>query len=221
MSRPTSLRHFIESVILAAPRRRLRKASRKKLNAAVRALEQVRETRITLAKYDMPDVLHLYDVSQFCIMYAADLTVLTRDMACRRDWWENRLYARLLAMTMLECAEDLPTVLGKGFRKSLAAVVPDDRHRQRLSEITSRLSDFRKRHERALRDIRRIAAAHRDHDPNLLMSLIDGLDIQKLIAMAGELQDLQTEFANAMTDVFLSINALREVLRSFSRSRSS
>lgn len=217
MSRQGPLLHLIESAILAAPRRRLRKASRKKLDAAVRALEQVRATRTKLAKYDMPDVLELYDVSQFCIMYAADLTVLTRDMACRRDWWENHLYARLLAMTMLECVEDLPAVLGKKFRKSLASVVPDDGHRQRLSKITKRLSDFRKRHESQLRDIRRVAAAHRDHDPNLLISLIEKLDIQELITMAGELQDLQTEFAQAMTDVFLGINAVREVLKCFSR----
>lgn len=205
MSRPTLLRHFIQSAILAAPRRRLRKASRKKLNAAVRALEQVREARISLTKHDMPDVLQLYDVSQFCIMYAADLTVLTRDMACRRDWWETRLYARLLAMIMLECAEDLPSVLGKGFRKSLAAVVPDDRHRQRLSEITRRLSDFRKRHEIELRHIRQIAAAHRDHDPNLVISLVDELNLQELITMAAELEDLQTEFSRAITDVFQGI----------------
>jgi hypothetical protein len=219
VNRPGRLRHFIESAILAAPRHRLRKASRKKLNAAVRALEQVRETRAKLTKYNMPDVLELYDVSQFCIMYAADLTVLTRDMACHQDWWESRLYARLLAMTMLECAEDLPAVLGKKFRDSLAVVVPDDRHRERLSKITSDLSDFRKRHERELRDIRRIAAAHRDHNPSLVISLIEQLDTQALLSMAGELQELQTEFSLAMTEVFLGINAVREVLKHFSRSR--
>ena len=216
MNKPGPLPHFIESVILAIPKSRLRKASRTKLKAAVRALKQVRETRAKLTKYNMPDVLVLYDVSQFCIMYAADLTVLTRDMICREDSWESRLYARLLAMTMLECAEDLPAVLGKKFRQSLAAVVPDDRHRRRLSEITKRLSDFRKRHERELRHIRRIAAAHRDHDPNLLISMIEQLDTQRLMTIAGELHDLQTEFARAMTEVFLSVNSVREVLKSFS-----
>ena len=168
----------------------------------------------------MPDVLELYDVSQFCIMYAADLTILIRDMACSRDWWEERLYARLLAMTMLECAEDLPAVLGKKFRESLVAVVPGDPHRQRLSKISKHLSNFRKRHERELRDIRKIAAAHRDHDPRVLMLLIEQLDTRKLTATADELQDLQTEFARAMTDVFLGINAVREVLKSFSRRNS-
>jgi len=216
MDRPSRLFHFIESAILAAPRHKLRMASRKKLGAAVTALHQVRETRIKLAKYNMPDVLQLYDASQFCIAYAADLTVLTRDMACARDWWEERLYARLLALTMLECVEDLPVILGKKFRNSLAAVVPNNEYKQRLSKISSNLSAFKNRHDRELRHIRQIAAAHRDHDPNVLISLIEQLDMKKLMKMAGALHDLQTEFARAMTKVFLNINAVKEVLKAFS-----
>ena len=180
------------------------------------ALQQIRETRNKLAKYNMPDVLQLYDASQFCIAYAADLTVLTRDMACAGDWWEERLYARLLAMTMLECVEDLPFVLGKKFRNSLATVVPNNEHKQRLSKITSDLSAFKNRHERELRHIRQIAAAHRDHDPNVLISLIEQLDTKKLMKMAGALHDLQTEFSRAMTKVFLNINTVKEVLKAFS-----
>lgn len=183
-----------------------------KLRATMRALEQIRQTRTTLVEHDLRDLLILYDASQFCVMYAADLTILTRDMMCKSEWWESRLYARLLAMTMLECAEDLPTVLGHKFRKSLEAVARDE-HRQRLSGITRQLSGFRKRHESELKNIRHIAAAHRDHDPNRLMGVIDALDTSRLLAMGRELHDLETQFSLAMADVFFGINPVREVLK--------
>jgi len=198
----------------------MRKKAGKKIRAGVDALGKCIETRKKLAQYSVPEVLCLYDAAQFCLMYDVDLTVLSRDMTCARNWWETRLYGRLLAMTMLECVEDLPAVLGKRFRASVVGIVPNAPHLQRLSDITKRLSEFRKCHEKDLRHVRTIAAAHRDHDPALQVSVIETLDIPKLMRMAGELNDLLGAFVREMTQVLLRMNVTREVLKSFSKKRS-
>ena len=221
MNKQRPISRSIERAILALPRLRMRRASRRKLSAALTALDQVSTAATKVAKHGTAEALHLYEVSKFFIVYVADLTVLTRDMACHPDWWASRLYARLLAMTMLEFVEDVPQVLGKRFRESLKAVAPADVHSKRVSGITKQLSDFRKKHETLLRQIRRISAAHRDHDANLLLSVIEEININSLVKMATELQDLQTDFSGAMADVFQSIDVVREVMKRFSVDRPS
>jgi hypothetical protein len=217
MKKPNLALRAVERVIHAVPRRGMRKNAGKKLRAAVRAIDQCIKTRAKLANYKMPDVLRLYDASIFCLMYDADLTVLSRDMTCRSDWWESRLYGRLLAMTMLECVEDIPAVLGKKFRNSLAVVALDISHQQRVANISKSLSDFCKRHGKELRHVRTIAAAHRDHDAGIQAAVIEELDIRALMKMAGELNDLLGGLVRAMTAILSQVNAVREVLRSFAR----
>src|SRR5438552_13658312 len=125
MQRPSRTHELMEKAILALPRRRFRQAAKKKLAAAAYAMTEVNNTRKKLEKYRISDVLCLYDAAQFCIMFDADLSVLARDMCCTSDWWQSRLYGRLLAMTMLECVEDIPAVLGKRFREALRTLVSD------------------------------------------------------------------------------------------------
>jgi nitrate reductase NapAB chaperone NapD len=208
-------RSLIESALLAIPIGRLGRASRLKLEATLVALEQMRNGRSKAAKHNVTQVLPLYDALEFCLIYIADLTVLTRDMACRRGWWETRLYARLLAITMLECTEDLPDVLGKKFRDALAAVVIEKEPKERISTVSRALSNFRKTHERALRSIRQIAAAHRDHNPSAVAAVIQSIDVPALLQTASDLQDLHNDFVIAMTTVFSHVNPVREFMKTF------
>src|SRR5438046_7034134 len=105
MPNQSVVHQLLERAILALPRRRFRKATKRKLAAAAYALREVVKTRKKLEKYRISDVLCLYDAAQFCIMFDADLSVLARDMCCTSDWWQSRLYGRLLAMTMLRSEE--------------------------------------------------------------------------------------------------------------------
>ena len=211
MEKPGLLKRLLDRVIPDAPTRLMRKVSAEKLKVVLKGIRELSAVRIKLLEGNMADVLRLFDASQFCLMYEADLTILTRDMCCHSDEWEQRLYGRLLAMTMLECVDDVPTVLGKEFRKSLSAVMSDDMHRQRTNRVSGKLTDFRKRHERRLRSIRQIAAAHRDHDPNLITKVIENIDVSELMLMSVELSDLLAEFARAMGEVIPEIDFLKEL----------
>jgi hypothetical protein len=217
MSRPNKVHELLEKAILALPRRRFRKATKKKLAAAAYALEEVVKTRKKLEKYGISDVLCLYDAAQFCIMFDADLSVLARDMCCTSDWWQSRLYGRLLAMTMLECVEDIPAVLGKRFREALRTLVSDPLQHQRVSTITKSLSEFRKGNEAELRHVRHVAAAHRDHNVDAQLQVIESLNIKKLTALASDLNDLLGGASRVMSEVFIKIDIVREVLKGFAK----
>jgi hypothetical protein len=215
VQKPNAIQQLFEKAFLALPRRRLRRAAKEKLAAAASAMVAVNDTRKKLQKYRMADVLCLYDAGLFCIMFDADLTVLARDMSCTSDWWQSRLYGRLLAMTLVECVEDIPTVLGKKFRESLRAVIADDSRRQRISAITKGLSEFGRRNDAELRYVRRAVAAHRDHNVNLQVEVIDKLDLKKLTSLASELNDLLGALSRTMADIFMNIDIVRETLKSF------
>src|SRR5438874_7120926 len=217
MQRTNRIHELMEKAILALPRHRCRRATKKKLAAAAYAMTEVNNTRKKLEKYRVSDVLCLYDAAQFCIMFDADLTVLARDMCCTSDWWQSRLYGRLLAMTIVECVEDIPAVFGKQFRKSLQSVVPDDTQRQRISASCKSLSEFRQRNDAELRYVRHAAAAHRDHNVNVQLEVIDKLDLNKLTTLASELNDLLGGLSRAMADIFMNINIVRETLKSFAK----
>jgi len=92
MQRTNRIHELMEKAILALPRHRCRRATKKKLAAAAYAMTEVNNTRKKLEKYGMSDVLCLYDAAQFCIMFDADLTVLARDMCCTSDWSESTLW---------------------------------------------------------------------------------------------------------------------------------
>ena len=216
MKKPGLVMSAVERMILAYPRRRMRRQSGRNLRATMQALDECIKTRSKLARYDVPDVLRMFDASQFCLMFQADLAVLIRDTTCRPNWWESRLYGRLLAMTMFECVDDIPTVLGKDFRTSLESLGVHPSSRQGLSAVTKGLSMFRKSHESFLSRIRTISAAHRDHDAALQTTVIESLDITSLTQMAAELTDLLTAFVLAMNKVLGEVSVISDIVRSFS-----
>ena len=207
----------VETVILALPRHKLRSKSNKKLKALNSAILTCLDTKAKLAKHSVPEIVCLFDASLFCLLFDADLTVLCRDMSCRSNWWESRLYARLLAMTMLECVEDVPQVLGKSFRNALNKLAPQSQHLTALCTVSKTLSDFRKNHEGRLRPIRQIMAAHRDHDPNLIVSSVTNLDLGALIKLAGDLNDALSKFSEIMSNVISDLDVFKEIFRSMAK----
>jgi len=145
--------------------------------------------------------------------YEADLTILICDTVCRSDRWESHLYGRLLAMTMIECVEDIPQVLGKDFRNALSSVDSDAEKKKRLNEFTSRLADFRKTHEHDLRYVRTIAAAHRDHDVKRQLEVIETIDTRRLMDLSQELIGILVLFTEVMTDVLMEMNVWKQILK--------
>ena len=153
------------------------------------------------------------------MMYEADLTILVCDTVCRSERWESHLYGRLLAMTMLECVEDIPQVLGKEFRSALFSIDSDAAKKTQLNNFISQLTNFRKTHEHDLRYIRIIAAAHRDHDVKRQLEVIETIDTRRLMDLSKELAGILVLFTRLMTDVLMELNVWKQILKKPDASR--
>jgi hypothetical protein len=67
-----------------------------------------------------------------------------------------------------------------------------------------------------LRYIRKVSSAHRDHDPQLIVEVIEKLDILALLQMAQELTTQLDDFSSVMVKVLGEMNIVKEVFKGFS-----
>jgi hypothetical protein len=192
---------LIEKIILTGPRRKLRLTIGKKEEVILGALESISATRQKAEKIQFEHVVRLYNASQFCLICELDLSILVFDLSMADTQWRKKLYARLLAMTLVECVEDTTQLLGKEFRQNLDKAITKNDYKQKLNPIVKALTEFKKKHERNLRDIRNIAAAHRDQDAARQLSTINKIDPKALQNLSLEFVELLLPFTTMMTEV--------------------
>lgn len=116
-----------------------------------------------------------------------DHSIYVMQLAYERDDWRRSLIARNLATLMFEIAEDLPTVFGQDFNRSLKELnVPPELisgFRMQLKCV----SGFWESNRELLKLIRTVCGAHREHDALLLHQTIDEIDEFKLLRLGVEL----------------------------------
>jgi len=171
------------------------------------ALESISATRQKAEKIQFEHVVRLYNASQFCLICELDLSILVFDLSMADTQWRKKLYARLLAMTLVECVEDITQLLGKEFRLSLDKAIAKNDYKQKLNPIVKALIEFKKKHECDLRDIRNIAAAHRDQDAARQLSAINKINPKTLQNLSLEFVELLLPFNKMMTEVMNDMTA--------------
>jgi len=116
---------------------------------------------------DLRPFLVLNDSLLLCLVYDLDISLLTLQMLFAETAWRRKLNARLLAMTLWECIDDLPAISGKEFRTAITELTIGDQLRARLDYTLNKMHRFKHEHEKILLEIRKVAAAHREHDLDL------------------------------------------------------
>ena len=104
----------------------------------------------------------LSNLIQYILIIEVDLWCLLEDMVVTRSRWKKRLYARLIAITMFECFDDLNYLLGKPLRDQLmkAHLSHFETNRQK---IHSQFSALNKKYKAPLKIIRNCSIGHREH----------------------------------------------------------
>lgn len=155
----------------------------------------------------------LWNAVQYCNIADLDLSILTHQMMVADSDWRRKLNARILAMSLAECIEGTSQVLGKQFQNTVSIAFNGNVHLQELQIIRKKLTTFRKKHERMLREIRNIAAAHRDTDADLQLIAIDNTDVRIIWGLAAEFTGLLGRFGNLMTKVFPDLTSRIRALK--------
>jgi hypothetical protein len=160
----------------------------------------------------------IYRISEFLLIGMCDVSILAYDVIRCQPSWRQNLYARLLALTLVEVTEDLTQILGSPFKNKLAEAF----NRPELNDQVKGLSRFLAAHEKELREIRKNVAAHRDHDPAVQLKFITDLDVDSLLDLAREFETHSNGLLRFITNELLHKMDLRWIVKQFAdRERSS
>lgn len=110
-----------------------------------------------------------------------DAGCLRGAMQNSRGEWEQRLFARHLALVLHEGFEDMAALLPAATRQfaQLETAAAIDA-RARLRELNSTLSALHRKYASDLQPVRHAAAAHRDHNIRRFHEAVDNLNLERL-----------------------------------------
>lgn len=168
--------------------------------------EVMKETISTLRNRGWKTHEPIWNAALFLNTVSYDLSIGLIDLVYEQDSWKRRLTARSLALLLFEIGEDIPAVFGKKFREAAMALGVTEGRLNALSAETKKISAFWNENRTLLKEIRTIAAAHRDHDAIALHELIDGIDLFELLGLGIKLGSM-TNTLGAATQPIINFTA--------------
>src|SRR6185369_7868206 len=92
------------------------------------------------------------------------------------------------------------------------SVISDDTYLSRLNWIAKGLSNFKRKHEKGLRNIRNAVSAHRDLEARTQLEIIRKMDILAIKSLSTEFLDLLLAFTQFMTQFLLEFTVPNMVM---------
>jgi hypothetical protein len=181
------------------------KSFEKNQRAIEKNLESCEKARNVAEQYDMEDIIFIVNINQFVMLFNYDLNILGYDLLATEQGWRRKLYARLLALLIVEFLEDVGELLGKSFRSKVIAISDKSASIDRLNSILKQLNQLRSKHEKDLRSIRNIAIGHKDKDAKRQVEVINNLDIDGLQSLAIDITNWITSYSLFLTDLIDAI----------------
>jgi hypothetical protein len=143
----------------------------------------------------------LFDAIDLCVVYDLDITLLRNQVKCAETKWRANLNARLLAMTIWECVDDLPAIFGREVRGALADLTISHNLRTELDETLRDINIFKRTHGSSLKAIRDFTAAHRDQRVDRLLAALQEVRPMDVVDLARSLRLLLQALHKTMITV--------------------
>jgi hypothetical protein len=152
-----------------------------------------RALREEARKNGRTDIVQMLKTGDFISVCSTDLDILIDHLCCRPSQARASLYARVACLIICEWFDDVPFLTGKAYQNIVGALTGEEGLRE-FRSITKELSRIRKTHEANVREIRNVAIAHRDHDVEAQLAIMEALDFVGIVALATELTRWHTLF---------------------------
>jgi argininosuccinate lyase len=179
----------------------LRATFAKKHGELTQMTETLRKTIEQLRTQGFKTHEPLWNACLYLNIASHDLSLLVQDLSMKRDDWHRRFMARHLALLLYETTEDIRSLLGKTFRDALNRLGLLTRFEPRLKNARKPLDEFWDHHQAALKQIRIVSAAHRDHDALTTLSVIQSIDVH-------DFADLGMAFNNVLNGIAAALQQI-------------
>jgi hypothetical protein len=184
------LKNAIETVVLFRNRVRHGADARKRSKIRNQALASVRQTLQRATDMHAENMRTVFNVALYLLQIDQDLAYFTTDMVEAIGDRRRAFVAKHEAVLLYEAAEDIPQLLGKKFRDSIAALSVPPERLQAINVVSSDLNRFWQTHREFLGRIRNVLAAHREQDALAYANALDSIKPLEVMQRAAELSQL-------------------------------
>jgi len=128
----------------------------------------------------------IWNAVAYITLVSYDMAVLGELQMFEESEWKRRFHARSAAILIFEALDDLPDLLGKGFRQS-TMMLPDGENLLRdVNKAQKKLSRIRNDHSSELKEIRNYMGAHRDHSAYGQLNVVFDLQPSRIFRLSAD-----------------------------------
>lgn len=145
-----------------------------------------------------------FNLCIFSDIISIDLTILLEKVRLASREQEKKLYARVIALTIVDYLDNISVLIGRDclseLKKNNMAEFLDE-----FKSIHKKFSNFQNVNERILRDIRNNTIAHKSKDALKLNDLINKLNVEEIYSFGIDLKVYTKEFIDLSTKIIYYI----------------
>lgn len=164
------------------------------------------EWRKNCERFEVDSLIQLANIIQFIILVNYDMSCLLDDMCRKHSRLKRKIYTKHLILVMFEGTEDLKELLGKKVQDILKELNCSESMINQIRQLHKELHEFINKNYSFFRQVRNTVIAHREHNAQEQIELLNALNDFETIIVGGEFIELITKLNRFFQMVVDSIN---------------
>lgn len=189
---------------LAELRKNLTEAIDENIKIAEEDIQNIKTLLLQNKSYQTDFFNSLYNSSIYISIFDMDVSILTEKFILSKRDYEKKLFARILALTIIEFLDDINPLIGRDLSKQLRDL-KQEKFVIPVREISKKFAKYKNENEQYLRIVRNNTIAHKNTDALELHKFINEIESEEIYNLAIELKKLSTEFNKLSTKIIYSI----------------
>ena len=197
---------------LEKAKKKLAEAIDNDINSSQKSIDDLCKILTDFKKYKYSKHDSFFNLCIFSDIISIDLTILLEKVRLANRDQERKLYARVIALTIVDYLDNISVLIGRDCLTELK----NNNMTEFLDEFKSvhkKFSVFKKNNERVLREIRNNTIAHKAKDALKLNAYINNLSVDDISNFGLELKIYTTQFIDLSTKIIHYIADYMEVGR--------
>lgn len=143
---------------------------------------------------------HFFNLNVYTSLAYSDIVLLAERIRLTDRRFEKLLYARLLAMIMIEFLDDINRLIGKEFVRELEKNEFNDTV-QIFKDIAKQYSKIKNDNEPLLRTLRNSTSAHKENDALKLVNMVYNIDSSGILNIGIDIINITAQLIRQTTVV--------------------
>ena len=168
------------------------------------SIDGISKILVDFEKYKYSNHDAFLNLCIFSDIVIIDLTILLERIRIAEREQERKLYARVIAVTLIDYLDNISVLIGRDCLRELKTNHMNE-FIDEFKSIHKKFSRFKKDKQKYLRELRNKTIAHKSKDALELNNYIKELDVESVYQDGIEIKKLSKEFVDLSTKIILFI----------------